>query len=271
VVARKPLKLCALTFLLVASACGGQKKTRLVLAATTSLEDTGLLDILAAEFAKTHPDIELSPVAVGTGQAIQLGRRGDADVLLSHDSAAEMELVSEGVAVERSSVMYNDFIIVGASSDPASAKGSDPRRGLTAIAKTGSTFVSRGDDSGTHRKEKALWRAAGVEPDSIEGSWYIRAGVGMGDALLLAGEKHAYVLTDRGTYLRFKPRIGLAVLVEGDSALHNKYGVTVMKGERQKAAEVFARWVRSEQVQRIIGNFGRAEFGQPLFTPSARP
>lgn len=240
-----------------------------MLAATTSLEDTGLLDVLAGEFSKSHPHIELSPIAVGTGQAIELGKRGDADVLLSHDSAAEMALVHDGTALERQSVMYNDFIIAGSAQDPAHARGNDALTSLKAIADAKSMFISRGDDSGTHRKEKKLWQELGFDPRRNAGQWYVEAGLGMGDALLLAGQKQAYILTDRGTYLRFKPRVGLDIITEHDPRLLNKYGVTILKGKRETAAREFARWVTSEAVQRMIGNFGRAEFGQPLFTPSA--
>lgn len=252
----------------VATSCA-RAKTRLVLAATTSLEDTGLLDVLGARFAKDHPEIELSPIAVGTGEAIQLGRRGDADVLLSHDSVAEMQLVHAGVAAERRSVMFNDFIIAGPATDPAHAAGFDAINGVRAIAQKRALFISRGDDSGTHREEMKLWQEAGLDPKQVGGDWYVEAGLGMGDALLLAGQKRAYVLSDRGTYLRFRPRIDLAVLVEKDPGLINRYGVTVMNGKRAAAARVFADWVTSADVQTMIGNFGQAEFGRSLFTPSA--
>lgn len=244
-------------------------RTRLVLAATTSLEDTGLLDVLAAQFASDHPEIELSPIAVGTGEALKLGRQGDADVLLSHDSVAEMQLVDSGAAISRRSVMFNDFIIAGPPSDPARAAGTDVTAAMRAIATKRALFISRGDDSGTHRKEMKLWQAAAVDPARADGDWYVEASLGMGDALLLAGQKRAYVLTDRATYLRFRPRIDLAILSEKDPRLLNGYGVTIMKGERSAAARVFADWITSPDVQALIGDFGRADFGQPLFTPSA--
>jgi tungstate transport system substrate-binding protein len=262
----------ALIVLPLAIACGrvdsNKTTTRLVLAATTSIDDSGLLDVLASDFAAAHPEIELSPLAVGTGQAIELARRGDADVVLSHDSAAETQLVTAGRAKNRRSVMYNDFVIAGPADDPAHARGQDVVKALQAITNARASFISRGDDSGTHRRELALWRAARITPRSD--SSYLEAGVGMGDALLLAGQKRAYILTDRATYLRFKPRLELVVLCEGDSRLLNHYGVTVMNGERAAAAETFADWITSPQVQRRIGEFGKSEFGRSLFTPSAR-
>ena len=260
----------ALRFLSLLSLISGchtsDAEPRLVLAATTSLEDTGLLDTLAAEFASAHPNIRLTPIAVGTGQAIHLARRGDADVTITHDSAAEMQLVADGVAKERRSLMYNDFVIAGPADDPARARGTDVTASLRAIAAAGATFVSRGDDSGTHRRELALWRAAHLTPS---GTWYIEAGLGQGDALILASQKRAYILTDRATYIRFRSRLGLDVISERDARLLNTYGVVVLNGKHDEAAEAFASWVTSEDVQRLIGEFGRAAFGEPLFIPSA--
>ncbi len=257
---------CLLLIVLLAACGGQQKKTRLVLAATTSIDDTGLLDSLAAAFGRAHPEIELSPLAVGTGQAIQLARSGDADVVLSHDSAAEMQLVTEGRARERRSVMHNDFVIAGPAADPARARGQDAIVALRAIAGAHAAFVSRADDSGTHRRELELWRQTAITPAGI---WYIEAGLGMGDALLLAGQKGAYILSDRGTYLRFAPRLQLAVICEHDPRMLNRYGITVMNGARAHASAVFADWITSSAVQRMIGDFGKREFGQALFKPSA--
>ena len=253
--------------LLLLAACGGNSSgpTRLVLAATTSLEDTGLLDTLAVAFERDHPEIQLAPIAVGTGQAIQLGRRGDADVLIVHDSAAEMKLVADGVALERRSLMHNDFVIAGPAHDPAGARGNDAAAALRAIAASGSLFVSRGDDSGTHRKELQLWREAGI-PNS--GEWYVEAGVGQGDALILASQKGAYLLSDRATYLRFKPRLALEVVAEGDPRLVNSYGVIVLNGDRKEEALILADWVTSTRGQEMIARFGRAEFGESIFNPS---
>lgn len=227
-----------------------------------------MLDVIIAEFAKRHPEIEISGVAVGTGQALELGRRGDADVLLSHDSAAETKLVAEGIARERRSVMYNFFVIAGPDEDPARVRGARAVQAFRAIAENNTSFVSRGDDSGTHRRELSLWRELSVDPRAEP--WYVEAGLGMGDALLLAGQKRAYILTDRATFLRFKPRIGLEILCDRDARLLNPYGVTVLEGKRAEAAVVFADWITGEAAQQLIGEFGRAEFGQALFTPSAR-
>jgi tungstate transport system substrate-binding protein len=240
---------------------------RLVVAATTSLEDTGLLDALAAEFRKTHPEIDLVPISVGTGQAIELGRRGDADVLITHDSVAETKLVADGVAKTRQSLMYNDFIIAGPADDPAGVRGRDATAALRAIAQAGAAFTSRGDDSGTHRREMKLWGEAGIVPTG--NGWYIEAGLGQGDALVLASQKRAYLLSDRATYLRFKPRLNLEILGGPDARLINNYAVTVLNGERERLGLLFADWLVSREVQALIGEFGRAEFGQSLFNPSA--
>ena len=263
------IRACRLVvLLLLCCACGRtSERTRLVLAATTSIEDTGLLDVLSREFTHAHPDIELAPIAVGTGQAIELGRRGDADVLITHDSVAEMKLVASGVATERRSLMHNDFVLAGPPDDPARVRGNNAVQCFRALAADSAQFISRGDDSGTHRKELSIWRSARLEPKGS--AWYLEAGVGMGDALLMAGQKRAYILTDRATYLSFRQRVGLDVLCEGDPALLNRYAVTVLKGARQGLAEMFADWVTQPSTQRLIGDFGRAQFGRSLFTPSA--
>ena len=262
---RRPLVLC--TVLAIAGCARPVTDTRLVVAATTSLEDTGLLDALAAEFRKAHPEIELVPIAVGTGQAIELGRRGEADVLITHDSIAETSLVTDGVAKTRRSLMYNDFVIAGPADDRAGVRGLDATAALRAIAQAGATFTSRGDDSGTHRREMKLWREAGIVPTGK--AWYIEAGLGQGDALVMASQKRAYLLSDRATYLRFKPRLNLEILGGPDPRLINNYAVTVLKGEREGAALLFADWLVSREVQTMIGNFGRAELGESLFKPSA--
>jgi tungstate transport system substrate-binding protein len=260
------LSILLTALILIAGCARSHKKTRIVLAATTSLEDSGLLDMIAEEFAKAHPEIELSPVAVGTGEAIALGERGDADVIISHDSASEMALVTAGRARERRSLMQNDFVIAGGKDDAAHIRGSDAVRALTAISEAKATFISRGDDSGTHRKEMKLWKQAGVDPRNQP--WYIEAAVGMGDALLLANQRRAYILTDRATYLRFYKRLDLDVLSENDPRLLNKYGVTVLKGSRSAEAKVFADWLTSTATLAKIRDFGMAEFGRSLFIPT---
>lgn len=243
------------------------EKTRLVLAATTSLDDTGLLDYLTPEFHKSYPGIVLAPIAVGTGQAIVMARRGDADVVISHDSIAEVQLVRDGVATQRRSLMYNDFVIAGPAEDPARARGNNAVAALEAIHTTNRIFVSRADDSGTHRRELKLLREAGIDPSKNPN--YVEAAVGMGDALLLAAQKRAYILTDRGTYLGFRERLKLEIITEGDPRLLNSYAVTVLKGPRAREAEHFARWITSDDVQQLIGAFRREEYGRSLFVPSA--
>jgi tungstate transport system substrate-binding protein len=180
-----------------------------------------------------------------------------------------MRLVDSGLALQRYGVMHNNFIIVGPASDPARARSDTVANALRAIADTRAPFISRGDDSGTHRREMQLWKASGIDPLAGSGQWYFEAGVGMGDALLIAAQKDGYILTDRGTYLRFQPRLDLVIICEGDPPLINNYGVTVMKGERSEAAARFADWIIGVEGQQLIGKFGRAEFGHSLFTPSA--
>jgi tungstate transport system substrate-binding protein len=238
-----------------------------VVAATTSLEDTGMLDYIATEFRKAHPEIELAPLAVGTGQAIELGRRHDADVLITHDSIGEARLVADGLATIRMSLMHNAFVIAGPADDPARMRGADAPGALRAIATAGAPFISRGDDSGTHRRERKLWNEAAIVPDGQ--AWYVEAGLGQGDALVLAGQKRAYVLSDRATFLRFQPRINLEVLNGPDERLINRYAVTVLKGDRETAALVFANWLVGPEMQQRIGSFGQEEFGESLFSPSA--
>ncbi len=253
---------------------GGQAQepvepTRLVLASTTSTQDSGLFDVLIPAFEEAYPEYSVEVVAVGTGEALELGRNKDADVLLVHAKASEEEMVAEGYATERRDVMYNDFIIVGPAADPAGVGGtSDAAAALTAISGSGAEFASRGDDSGTHKKELQLWEAAGIEPS---GDWYLSVGQGMGDTLKLASEKGAYTLTDRATYLNLRDTLQLEVLVEGDSALFNQYGVLpVTDATNSDGAEAFTDWVTSADAQAIIEEYGIDTFGQPLFVPNAQ-
>ncbi|HEY0671735.1 MAG TPA: substrate-binding domain-containing protein [Longimicrobiales bacterium] len=250
--------LCSL-FLL---ACAEQRE-RVVLATTTSVEDSGLLDTLAAAFQQEHPQYQLAPVAAGTGMVLEMGRRKDADVLITHDSAGEVQFVHDGHGYARRYVMQNDFIIIGPAADPAKIRGTGALAALRAIARDQATFVSRADDSGTHRREIRLWQEAGVRPT---GEWYLRAGVGMGDALLLAGQKRAYILTDRATYVKFRPRIELDVMVDGDPPLLNKYSVIIVSSaNNETGGKAFADWVVGESARALIARFGISEFGQPLF------
>lgn len=259
--------------------------TRVILASTTSTQDSGLLDVLVAAFEAAHPEYRVDVVAVGTGEALQMGRNGDADVLLVHAKDDEQRFVADGYGTERRDVCYNDFVIVGPPADPASVRDArDASAAMRAIAAAGgwrpdgrhggapvmpgAAFVSRGDDSGTHKKELALWEAAGVAPG---GDWYLSTGQGMGETLKVASEKQAYTLADRATFLAMRSALDLEVLYEGASDLRNQYGVIPVTGARNAAgARAFAEWVTSAEGQKVIGSFGVEKFGQALFTPSAR-
>lgn len=235
----------------------------MVLATTTSVEDSGLLDSLAASFASAHPQYVLAPVAAGTGMVLEIGRRRDADVVMAHDSVAEMQFVRDGYGIERKGVMYNDFVIAGPGNDPIGIRGRDAIAAFRTLAKGGALFVSRADDSGTHRREQKLWRDAGT---TAAGAWYVQAGVGMGDALLLAGQKSAYILTDRATYLRFRERTRLEIIVDGDPPLLNSYGIIPVKGAANEAGgRAFAEWIVTEKTQQLIARFGIKQYGQPVF------
>jgi tungstate transport system substrate-binding protein len=208
---------------------------------------------------------------VGSGQAIELGRRGEADVLLVHSPAAEQAFVAEGTAGQRRLVMHNDFVLVGPPNDPAQVRGSNSTGAVTKIAAAQALFVSRGDDSGTNAREKDLWANAGITP---EGSWYQATGQGMGATLRVASEKAGYTLSDRATYLAQRDSLSLDVLSEGDPGLLNVYHViemTTQAGERvqPEGALAFADWITAPPAQQQIGQFGQAEFGQSLFIPDA--
>jgi tungstate transport system substrate-binding protein len=242
-----------------------------VLATTTSTQDSGLLDELVPAFER-ESGYQVKTIAVGSGEAIELGSRGEADVLLVHSPDAEEELMARGKAAQRRLVMHNDFVIAGSADDPASIRGAgSPTDALTAIAEADAPFVSRGDDSGTHALELELWEEAGVKP---AGDWYEETGQGMGATLRIADQRRAYTLADRGTYLSTSDSTDLDVLVEGDPSLLNIYHVIDVApdaGPRVNAegGRAFARWIVSREAQRTIGRFGRAEFGRPLFVPDA--
>jgi tungstate transport system substrate-binding protein len=246
-------------------------RIQLILASTTSTEDSGLLDVLLPAFDTAYPQYAVKLVAVGTGQALELGRRRDADVLLVHDRAAESEFVARGFGTFRCRVMYNDFIIVGPAADPAHVAGlHDAVAAFQRIAAAQTPFVSRGDDSGTHRRERSLWEEARITPDAPPAAWYLAAGQGMGEVLNIASEKRAYTLTDRATFLFMQPKLALVTLVEGDRRLINQYGVIpVDNAHNPEGAVAFAQWITSPSVQEMIASYGVAEFGEPLFTPNA--
>lgn len=243
--------------------------TDLILASTTSTQDSGLFDVLIPAFEEAYPEYRVNVIAKGTGEALELGENKDADVLLVHAKAREEQFVSDGFGTERRDVMYNDFIIVGPASDPAGIK--DATTAADALAKLSSgagTFVSRGDESGTHTAEKNLWTKAAVTP---AGDWYVSAGKGMGDVLTMASELGGYTLTDRATYLNMKDSLELEILVEGDTALFNQYGVIpVTDASNADGAQAFADWIVSEEGQAIIAEYGVEEFGEPLFFPNAK-
>lgn len=242
----------------------------LLLATTTSTDDSGLLGYILPVFEQEY-GVKVDVVAVGTGQALTLGMDGNADVLLVHDRAREDAFMAEGHGVRREDVMYNDFVIVGPEADPAGIAGmTDVTAAFAKIAESESTFISRGDDSGTHGKEKSVWAAAGIEP---AGDWYVSAGQGMSDVLTMAEEQQAYTLSDRATYLaRLKEGLDLVIVVEGDPVLFNPYGVIAVnpdKGEHIQAelANQFIDWLISPETKALIAEYGVAEFGAPLFTP----
>lgn len=242
-----------------------------ILATTTSTADTGLLDALSPIFLE-ETGITLKPIAVGSGAAIELGERGEADVLLVHSPAAEQAFMDAGFGTERRTVMYNDFVIVGPEDDPAAVAGAESATdALNRIATSESVFVSRGDDSGTHALERRLWESAGITPD---GGWYTESGTGMGDTLNIASERGGYTISDRGTFLALRDRLGLGVLLEGDPALLNVYHVMLVNPENGRdidtaAGQAFLEFLLEPETQEFIGGFGVEEFGEPLFTPCA--
>jgi tungstate transport system substrate-binding protein len=257
--------------LLLAAACGGGGT--LILATTTSTENSGLLDDLVPAFEE-QSGISVKVIAVGSGAALAMGERGDVDVLLVHSPDAVDAFVASGFGVERARVMFNDFIIVGPPSDPAGVTGtSDAAAAVRAIAQAGARFVSRGDDSGTHAKEKLLWAAAGLDvPRGAE--WYVETGQGMGATLTVAAATGGYVLTDRATYLVVADGSELPLLVSGDTRLRNIYDVVVVNPERHghtniDAAREFRAYLLSAETQERIDRFGRERFGQSLFTGDA--
>jgi len=242
-----------------------------ILATTTSTADTGLLDALSPLF-KEMTGYTLKPIAVGSGAALELGERGEADVVLAHSPTAEETFMEEGYGTERRTVMYNDFVIVGPPDDPAGiARDPSAVDAMRRIADSQSRFASRGDESGTNALELRLWKQAGIKP---AGDWYIESGTGMGETLTIANERGAYTITDRGTYLALRDRLELPILVEGDKALINIYHVITLNpanGVRinSEGGEAFLTFLLDPATQAFIGEFGVEEFGQPLFTPCA--
>jgi tungstate transport system substrate-binding protein len=244
----------------------------IVVASTTSTKNAGLFDHILPLFA-AETGIEVRVVAVGTGQAIRLARNGDADVLLVHHKASEEAFVADGHGVERFPLMYNDFVVVGPAGDPAGIGGmGDVLSALRKVADAQAPFVSRGDDSGTHKRELALWKAAGTEVGASSGTWYREAGQGMGATLNIASAMEGYTLTDRGTWLKQRTKLDLRLLVEGDASLHNQYGVTMVNAAKHPhvktaLAQRFVDWLLSPEGQAAIDGF--TIDGERLFTPNA--
>jgi len=256
-----------LASLLLLGACRSEDLPRVRLATTTSTDNSGLLDDLLEDFKKLHPT-DVQVIAVGTGQALALGTRGDADLVLVHAREREDRFMEEGHGLERRDVMWNDFVVLGPPPDPAGIRGSqDVAHALASVREAGARFVSRGDDSGTHIRERALWEAAGGAPC---GDAYLEAGQGMGQCLIMADEKGAYILADRGTYLAFRDKIDLEVMVEGDRRLRNPYGAMVVdparhEGVNAEGARKLLDYLTSKRGQDRIAAF-RVD-GEVLFHP----
>ncbi|MFH0916364.1 MAG: substrate-binding domain-containing protein [bacterium] len=265
----------ALVVAVLATGCGGSEssattvaRSDLLLASTTSTQDSGLFDVLIPAFEAAYPQYLVKVTAVGSGEAIELGKNKDADVLLVHSPAAEKAFMDEGLGTEREDVMYNDFIIVGPLTDPAGIKGMTTAvEAFTQISQGTVAFFSRADKSGTNAKELAIWKAAGIEPS---GDWYQSTGQGMGETLKITDEKLGYTLADRATYLSAKESLDLEILTEGDPVLYNQYGVIVVAGAKnEQGAKDFVDWITSADGQGVIAGFGVEKFGQALFTPNA--
>jgi tungstate transport system substrate-binding protein len=249
---------------------GAEERPFLTLASTTSTRDAGFFEAVLPAF-EAAAGVEVRVVAVGTGQALELARRGDADALLVHDRASEDRFLADGFATFRRDVMYNDFVLVGPDADPAGVRGqASASAALAAVAAQRAPFVSRGDDSGTHKAERRLWAAAGVDPKPASGTWYLETGSGMGATLGVAAERGAYTLADRATWLSFRNRRALDVLVEGDPVLRNPYGILVVNPARHPHAKAelatrFADWLTGEAGRRAIEAFTIE--GKPAFFP----
>ncbi len=269
-----------LSVALLSSACGpaanaaAPANPNLILATTTSTQDSGLLDVLIPMFQQ-QTGYNVKVVAVGTGQALQMGQQGNADVLLVHAPSSEKTYMDGGYGKDRFLVMHNDFIIVGPAADPAGIRGGTVAvDAFKKIASSGSTFISRGDQSGTNTKELALWKSAALDPAGQKPAWYVESGQGMGATLTIASEKGAYTLTDRATYLANKENLQLDLLVEKDNSLLNVYHVITVNPDKwpkvnYDGALAFAKWITNAATQDVIGKFGVEKFGQPLFVPDA--
>jgi tungstate transport system substrate-binding protein len=267
---RTALAAVAIALLMLPACAAGSDRREILLATTTSFQDSGLLDVLREDFEQ-RTGYRLRPTAVGTGAALAIGANGDADVLFVHAPSTEREFMAAGNGERRTLVMHNDFVVVGPPGDPAGIKGLMTFESLRRIARAQTTFISRGDRSGTHLLEIELWRGAGIAP---AGEWYVEASTGMGNTLTIASEKRAYTLTDRGTYIARRPNLELAILVEKDPPLINLYHVITVnptKFPRVNAAgaRAFAEYLLSAEAQALIAMFGVEEYGEPLFFADA--
>jgi tungstate transport system substrate-binding protein len=268
------IAICTAFILMLAvnvSLASADESKDVILSTTTSTVDSGLLDDLIPRFEK-KTGYRVKTIAVGTGQALAMGEKGEADVLLVHAPASEKKLVDAGVAINYQLVMHNDFIIVGPADDPAKIKGKTAADAYKAIYASGAVFISRGDDSGTHKKELSLWKEADVVPTGK--SWYQESGQGMGATLLMASEKAGYTLTDRATYLAQKANVKLEILSEGDKPLLNIYHVMQVNPEKfskvnAAGAKAFVEFMIAPETQKIIGEFGKDKYGAALFFPDA--
>ncbi len=262
--------LALVVFVLAGCTSAAPARPAVLLATTTSFQDSGLLDVLKADFEK-RTGYHLRPTAVGTGAALAIGARGDADVVFVHAVDEEQKFMTAGNGDRRLLVMHNDFVIVGPPSDPAHIRGKDTITAFRAIAETRSIFISRGDNSGTNIFELALWKKAGVTP---AGAWYVQASTGMGQTLQIASEKRAYTLADRATFLTRRAGLELAIVVERDPPLLNPYHVITVNpkkfpGVNAAGANAFADYLVSDETQRLIAAFGKDKYGEVLFFPDA--
>ena len=264
------LAACAALLLALATACASSDEV--IVGVGTTVQDSGLLDVLVDEFEE-QTDYKVKAVPAGTGQLLEMGRRGDADVLLTHDPAAEEAFFADGFGINRQLVMHNDFVVLGPVDDPVGiARAENATTALHGIRKSELPFISRGDDSGTHKLELRLWEGLDFDPTSE--SWYEETGQGMGATLQVANQRNAYTISDRGTYLATRDSIDLVILFEGDPRLLNVYHVMQVNPEkhpavREDAAAAFVDFMLSDSTQQLIANFGVEEFGQPLFIPDA--
>jgi tungstate transport system substrate-binding protein len=261
-------------FLLVVSltACNAKSSnSNLLLVSTTSTQDSGLLDVLLPAFEK-ESGYSVQLISTGSGQALKIAEEGNADVILLHSPSAEKEFMAQGFGIDRRLVMHNDFVVIGPADDPAKISGKNPAEALKMIYQAQVNFVSRGDDSGTHVKELALWKLAGLDP--LGQNWYLETGQGQGATLSIANEKDGYALTDRATFLAYQTNISLKILIQNDKSLLNVYHVITVNPEtwpqiNLEGAQAFADFITSPQGQEIIREFGVREYGQTLFFPDA--